>query len=221
MDESNLPVNELAKACADSADAAEWQELLVRCAPIASLVAARVARMWLGSAPASSVDDIVQDVFLKLCEGQRRILRDFKPRGEDSFLGLVRTVSASVANDYFRRHYSAKRGGKAVTIGLDDGSSLAGPPGREEIAGVQKAVLFSEIDRKLRSAPELIAERDRIIFWLCYLQGLTAEEIAALPGVGLSAKGVESALRRLTMWLRREMEPRKPENPPATAEESG
>lgn len=221
MDESNLPVNDLAKACADSADAAEWQELLARCAPVASLVAARVARMWLGSAPASSVDDIVQEVFLKLCEGQRRILRDFVPRGEDSFLGLVRTVSASVANDYFRRHSSAKRGGKVVTVGLDDGSSLAGKARCDDVAGVQKAVLFSEIDRKLRSDPELIAERDRIIFWLYYLQGLTAEEIAALPGVGLSAKGVESALRRVTTWLRREMEPGKPENPPATAEESG
>jgi RNA polymerase sigma factor (sigma-70 family) len=221
MDESNLPVNELAKACADSADAVEWQELLARCAPVASLVAARVARMWLGSAPPSSVDDIVQEVFLKLCEGQRRILRDFKPRGEDSFLAFVRTVAASVANDYFRRHHSAKRGGKVVTIGLDDGTSSGGPAGGGDAAGVQKAVLFSEIDRKLRSAPDLIAERDRIIFWFYYLQGLTAEEIASLPGVGLSAKGVESALRRLTTWLRKEMAPRKPEKPSATAAESG
>ena len=52
-------------------------------------------------------------------------------------------------------------------------------------------------------------ERDRTIFWLYYLQGLTAEEIAGLPTVELSAKGVESALRRITAWLRKELEPNK------------
>ena len=219
MDESSVPVNELARACADSADAAEWEELLRRCVPIASMVAARVSRMWLGRATSSIVDDIVQEVFLKLCEQQRRILREFEPRGEDSFLGLLRIVSASVANDYFRRQHSVKRGGKVVTVGLDDGPGMnvsSGPIGGAE---VQKAVLFSELDRKLRSAPGVIAERDRTIFWLYYLQGLTAEEIAGLPATELSAKGVESALRRVTTWLRKELQTRKPANSPEPVEE--
>jgi RNA polymerase sigma-70 factor (ECF subfamily) len=221
MDELRVPVNELAKACASSADAAEWEELLHRCAPIASLVAARVSRMWLGRSTPAITDDIVQEIFLKLCEGQRRILRDFKPRGEDSFLGLLRIVSVSVANDYFRRQYSAKRGGKVVTIALDDGPSSTMAAGPDETAQMQKALLFSEFDRKLRSAPGVIGERDRAIFWLYYLQGLTAEEIAGLPATDLSAKGVESALRRVTMWLRKEMESRKPEGSPKAAEERG
>lgn len=221
MDELRVPVNELARACANSADAAEWEELLHRCAPIASLVAARVCRMWLGRSTPAIIDNIVQEVFLKLCEGQRRILRDFKPRGEDSFLGLLRIVSVSVANDYFRRQYSAKRGGKVVTMALDDGPSSTMAAGPDQSAGTEKALLFSELDRKLRSAPGVIGERDRAMFWLYYLQGLTAEEIAGLPATGLSAKGVESALRRVTMWLRKEMEARKPEGSPKPAEERG
>jgi DNA-directed RNA polymerase specialized sigma24 family protein len=67
-------------------------------------------------------------------------------------------------------------------------------------------VLYAQLDEKLRSAPGVIGERDRSLFWLYYLQGLTAEEIARQPSAGLTAKGVESALRRVTTWLRAEIE---------------
>jgi len=105
MDGFSTSVNDLAKSCAQSASAAEWEEFLRRCLPLASLVALRVSRLWLNTPSPSAVDDIVQEVFLKLCEQERRILRDFEPRGEDSFLGLLRIVTASVGNDYFRRLY--------------------------------------------------------------------------------------------------------------------
>jgi len=204
------PVNELAKACARSTDAAEWEELLRRCAPVAATVAARITRLWLGTATPSIVDDIVQEVFLKLCDQERRILRDFVPRGEDSFFGLLRVISASVANDYFRRQYSEKRGGKVVTIGLEDSPvSVSQPFQNENVAAMDRTVLFAELDGLLRSAASPTAERDRTLFWLYYLQGLTADEIAALPGSALSAKGVESALRRVTSWMRKELETRK------------
>jgi RNA polymerase sigma-70 factor, ECF subfamily len=205
MDKLKAPVNELARACAHSADAREWEELLRRCTPVAALVAGRITRMWLGSATPSVVDDIVQEVFLKLCEQQRRILREFRPRGEDSFLGLLRVVTASVANDYFRRQHSEKRGGKVVTTAIEEETGAAVPAAGETSREMQRAVLFSELDQKLRSAPGSSAERDRTIFWLYYLQGLTADEIAALPASELTAKGVESALRRVTSWLRKEL----------------
>jgi len=216
-----VPINDLAKACARSTDAAEWEEFLRRSAPVASLVAARVSRMWLGSATPAVVDDIVQEIFLKLCEQERRILRDFKPRGEDSFFGLLRIVAVSAANDYFRRQHSAKRGGKVVTVTLSDESAPITPAAPQGSKGMEKAVLYSELDRKMRSAPEIIAERDRAIFWLYYLQGLTAEEIAELPVAGLSAKGVESALRRVTAWLRREIDPHNPDRLSQPAKETG
>jgi RNA polymerase sigma-70 factor, ECF subfamily len=221
METLSAPVNELARTCARSADTAVWGEFLGRCAPVAALVATRVTRIWHGRSTAAVVDDIVQEVFLKLCEQERRILRDFKPRGEDSFFALLRVITASVANDYFRRQNSEKRGGKVVTMILDDESSSVVPIASEKDSEIQRAVLFSELDHKLRSAPGATAERDRTIFWLYYLQGLTADEIAELPASDLSAKGVESALRRISAWLRKELEPRKPDGPIETAEESG
>src|SRR5580658_10706243 len=209
MDPSLVCINELAQACAHSADAAEWEEFLCRTTPLASLVAARIARLWMNAPSATLVDDIVQEVFLKLCEQQRRILREFEPRGDDSFLGLLRMVAASVANDYFRRLYSAKRGGKVVTMSLVD--EAVEPHGARPAARMQQSALLAQLDEKLRSAPETIGERDRALFWLYYLQGYTAEEIARLSGAGLTAKGVESALRRVTTWLRGEVASGKPQ----------
>ncbi len=212
MNCSSATMNDLAKACAHSADAEEWEDFVRRCAPLASLVAQRICRMWMSSPSPATVDDIVQEIFLKLCERERRILRDFEPRGEDSFLGLLRLVSASVANDYFRRRYSAKRGGKVVTMPLiEDGAQLPSAT-MQSAAEMRKSALLDQLDRMLRSAPEVIAERDRAFFWLYYRQGFTAEEIAGLAASGLTAKGVESALRRVTIWLRCQVDREKRED---------
>jgi len=169
-------------------------------------VAVRACRMWERGYSTAAADDIVQEIFLKLCEHQRRILREFEPRGEGSFLGLLRIVSASVANDYFRRKSSAKRGGRTITESLEIDPPVGAGHYATESAGMDRDVLLSELDRRLRAAPEVIPERDRAMFWLYYRQGLTAEEIARLPDAGLSAKGVESALRRVVAWLRTEID---------------
>jgi RNA polymerase sigma-70 factor, ECF subfamily len=202
-------VNDLARACSRSADAAEWEEFVRRCTPLASLVALRVSRLWLSGPSPAAVDDIVQEVFVKLCEQERRILADFEPRGEDSFLGLLSMVAASVANDYFRRLYSAKRGGKVVINTLGDDEVLFSAASAHPAAQMQRSALLAQLDDKLLSAPEIVGERDRAFFWLYYREGFTAEEIAGLPDAGLTAKGVESALRRITLWLRGEVEARK------------
>jgi RNA polymerase sigma-70 factor, ECF subfamily len=211
MKNADTSVNDLAKACAHSADAAEWAELVRRCAPLASMVALRVSRMWVSTPSKAAADDIVQEVFLKLCEQERRILREFEPRGDDSFLGLLRMVAASVANDYFRRLYSAKRGGKVLTMPLVDEAVQSPLHGARPAARMQQSALLAQLDQRLCSAPETIGERDRALFWLYYLQGYTAEEIARLSGAGLTAKGVESALRRVTAWLRSEVASGKPQ----------
>lgn len=210
MSDSRTTVNDLAKACAHSADAAEWEDFVGRCMPLASLVALRVSRMWVSAPSPATVDDIVQEIFLKLCDQERRILRTFQPRGEDSFLGLLRIVAASVANDYFRRIYSTKRGGKVVTMALIDEDAQTPFDGTPPVAQMQQSALLAQLDQKLLSAPEIIPERDRALFWLYYRQGYTAEEIARLSAAGLTAKGVESALRRVTNWLKDEVGPRKP-----------
>jgi len=201
----NGSVNNIAQACAHSSDAAEWGELLSRCTPLVAVAVGRVARLWVAAPASSMVDDIVQEVFLKLCEQDRRILREFEPRGEDSFFGLLRVIAVSVANDHFRRLASVKRGGRVVTMSMIEGAPTAMTESTQQTDRLNQSVLLAQLDKKLRSAPESVAERDRNIFWFYYLQGMSAEEIAGLPEVDLSAKGVESALRRVSTWLRAEV----------------
>ena len=206
MNGSSTSVNDLAKLCAHSAEEPEWEELVSRCSPLATVVARRISRLWVSDPSPAIVDDIVQEVFLKLCEHDRRILRGFEPRGEDSFFGLLRIVTASVTNDYYRRQYSTKRGGKVLTMPLLDGDSALASQTAIEPSRMQHSALLEQLDRKLLSAPKIIGHRDRALFWLYYRQGFTAEEISRLPAAGLTAKGVESALRRVTAWLRAEIE---------------
>lgn len=72
----------------------------------------------------------------------------------------------------------------------------------------ERGILLRELDallcRLLAAGPQL--ERDRRIFWLYYRVGLAASAIAALPSTGLTTKGVESTILRLTRLLRQEME---------------
>jgi RNA polymerase sigma-70 factor (ECF subfamily) len=208
MDGVELSVNELAKVCAHSSNAAEWEEFLRRCNPLASLIVARVVRMWTQSASPAIVEDILQEVFLKLCEQNRRILREFEAREEDSFLALLRIISGSVANDYFRRLNTAKRGGKSVTSSLCEDTFPVHSSGRDS-KELQQAVLLSQLDRMMLSSPSAVSDRDRRLFWLYFRQGFTAEEIAGMTGSGLTPKGVESALRRVSKWIKEEMEERR------------
>jgi len=62
--------------------------------------------------------------------------------------------------------------------------------------------LIAQLDGLLMLHPKTVSVRDRNLFWLYYRQGLTADAISRIPAIGLSAKGVESALLRLTRLLR-------------------
>jgi hypothetical protein len=44
--------------------------------------------------------------------------------------------------------------------------------------------------------------RDQTLFWLYYRHGMSASAIASLSTIGLSVKGVESAILRLTRQVR-------------------
>src|SRR5215469_13707506 len=89
-----------------------------------------------------------------------------------------------------------------VTIGIfPDGEKLLSlisrPEAGKEVHGSQERVAFEvfliEIDEQLKrcvNGPD--QERDRMIFWLYFRQGMSTKEIASLPTIGLGAKGVGS-----------------------------
>jgi RNA polymerase sigma-70 factor, ECF subfamily len=193
--------NRLARICAYSDDPHEWERFVHAISRVVAIAARRVGMQW-GDASAATVSEIVQEVFLKLCEDHRRVLREFEDRGNDSFLKLLRMITNSVGTDHFRRMHAEKRGGGAHLVSLEPNHPALDVPDVQALRAMEWSSLVAQLDGLLRLYPKAVKPRDRHIFWLYYRQGMTADAISRIPTVGLTAKGVESALLRLTRLLR-------------------
>lgn len=196
-----LEANRLARICAYSTDESEWSSFVRVISPIVVVAARRIGASWGDPSP-STVSEIAQEVFLKLCDGDRRILREFEDRGNDSFLKLLRMITASVGTDHFRRLKAEKRGGRGLTTSLDDLGPAREVADQNALSALEWPTLMGQLDKLLRQFPDTVTARDRNLFWLYYRQGFTADAISRIPDVGLGAKGVESALLRMARLLR-------------------
>ncbi len=212
MQYSSMSSLEIIQACAESNDSAAWEEFVVRFRRPISLSILRVAYQW-GDIPNQIVDDLVQETYVKVCADKCRLLRDFASRHPDAVAGYIKTIAVNVAHDHFRSLHSQKRGSGETAQLLENIEPHApvGDPGGQ--AAIEREVLLKQIDRCLETCSEYSdRERDRLIFWLYYQQGLSAKAIAGLPTVGLTAKGVESAIFRLTRQVREQMVGLRPQS---------
>lgn len=179
-------------ACLERGDEEAWQAFIRRFQPLIAASVATVLRRS-GMHTVAAVDDLVQDTYLRLCRDNFRVLRDFEARHEEAIFGYLKVIAMSVALDYTRSRSTQKRGGEVADDDLLDRTGTSA-------TSIEDAAALGEIERFLE---ETESERDRTIFWLYYRQGYTARDIAALPGLGLTQKGVESCVYRLTQALRK------------------
>ncbi|HEY2470163.1 MAG TPA: sigma-70 family RNA polymerase sigma factor [Terracidiphilus sp.] len=169
--------------------------------PIARVVLRTCQR--LGDHSAASVDDLVQDTYLKLCADNFRLLRQFVQQHPDAFLGYIKVIAANTARDHFKSIRTRRRGNQLPHVDMDQDLVVTrdGEPGTRRF--LEQTVLLSQIREhldKCNFGPD--KERNTTIFWLHYRLGLSAASIAALPEIGLAEKGVESTIIRLTRALR-------------------
>lgn len=210
MDMRAVSSDQLSRLCVERGDAEAWLEFVRRFQKQIALTALRVARQW-GSYSQTVVDDLVQETYLRLCSNQCRLLRNFTASdvSSDPLGALIRVVAANVAHDYFRSKTAAKRGGTqpAINPELPDDEMLSDLwSGAKEI---ERSALIGEIEEELRTAPDsALSSRERLIFKLYFKQGMAANAIAAIPSFQLSTKGVESALHRVTVYLRSRLNPK-------------
>ena len=182
---------EIISACLEPGSEAAWQDFVRKFQPVIAASAARVVARYGPRRPAL-VDDLIQETYLRLCKDNYRSLREFKAQHEEAIFGYLKVIAASVALDYFRARGTQKRRGE---VEYDDCE-------REAVtssASIERAALLKELEQRLATSE---SERDCTIFWLYYRQGYTAKDIAAIPSLGLTAKGVESCIYRLTQLLR-------------------
>jgi DNA-directed RNA polymerase specialized sigma24 family protein len=193
---------ELIRACAESNDSRAWEKFVARFERPISLSVIRTAKRW-GEAPAEIAADLIQETYLRLCDGRCHLLYNFALNHPESVDGYVKTVAANVTHDYCKMKRLSKRGAGAVSQIHEDFEPAALSEGLGGARAMERKVLLREIEVSLDSCTEgSTRERDLTLFWLYYEQGLSATAIAALPTVGLTVKGVESAILRLTRQVR-------------------
>jgi RNA polymerase sigma-70 factor (ECF subfamily) len=204
MDPKKLSLQELLQLCLATQDPALWQEFVSRFQPLISRVVVKTFRRCRFASPDPAlVDDLTQDTFMKLFANDYRALREFQAEYENSFFGFIKTVASHLVKDYIRKDTSEKQGGRLKREDLDE-ASITTPAPTTVTERAEHKVLIAEIQRCLEEqlAYEPNFSRDIAIFWLYYRYGLTAKAISQIPSIGLTVKGVESTLLRLTRLVR-------------------
>jgi RNA polymerase sigma-70 factor (ECF subfamily) len=205
MDYPSIQPEELIRICTRPGQSPAWEEFIRRFNPLIARVVVRTARRWGESSP-SVLDDLVQETYLKLCAEDCRLLRTFEFRRPEAIYGYLKVVTANVVHDHFKGAHAAKRGSGEILEDVDDVSTTVSAilqPSVSNQASIERTILLKEIDQHLaRLVPIADLPRSRSIFWLYYRSGLSASAIASLPDIGLTTKGVESALLRLTRLIK-------------------
>jgi RNA polymerase sigma-70 factor (ECF subfamily) len=186
-----LAAAEILNACLETGSEVAWRVFVHRFQPLIASSVSRVVRRY-GSPSPALIDDLVQETYLRLCKDNCRSLREFRAQHDEAIFGYLKVIATSVALDHFRARATHKRRGEVA----EDGTNLeASTPS----STIEQSTLVKELDQRLAASE---TERDRTIFWLYYRQGYTAKDIAAMPNFGLTQKGVESCIYRLTQLLR-------------------
>jgi RNA polymerase sigma-70 factor (ECF subfamily) len=203
---SSLSLKDVVCLCAGPCDEAAWEEFVARVGKTISLTIMRTAALWGQASQSSVVEDLVQVTYVKLWEDGCRLLRDFAIDHPEAIWGYLKKTAANVTHDYFKHGHTQSSGGDKPHVSTSDVDPEAG----SEIDGSEKRIAFrvflSEIDEHLKhSLTGSDRERDRMIFWLYFRQGMSTKEIASLPTMGLGTKGVGSVIERIKHGIRKQI----------------
>jgi RNA polymerase sigma-70 factor, ECF subfamily len=199
-------LQEIVCLCAGSdADDEAWEEFVSRVGKSISLTILRTATLWREPSP-SLVEDLTQVTYLKLWEDGCRLLRDFALQHPEAILGYIKRTAANATHDHFKHRRSQSAGGHKPHVSTSDVDPEAGEQVRGSQDKIAFGVLLREVDDHLkRGLTGSDHERDRMIFWLYFRQGMSTKEIASLPAVGLSVKGVGSVIERVKHCIREQI----------------
>ncbi len=158
------------------------------------------------SADQATLEDLVQDVYVRLCDGNYKALRGMRGMHENSFYAYLGAIASGVVIDHIRKHSRVKRGGNSRTVSLEaltsEIESLKAPENQ-----LETTIMIARIDAFLDDIlPEKTRVRDKAIFWLRYGQAEFTVPMIARTGLhGLSEEGIESLLGRTIRALREKL----------------
>jgi RNA polymerase sigma factor (sigma-70 family) len=167
----------------------------------------------IGSLP-EAVIDLTQDVFVKLLESERRALSRFRGKSEHSIYTYLNAIAVNLVRDHFKRLRAQKtpRAAASLQNPVLQEDEADGPVYEQALVsagpGPERFIASQELrDRMVAAVAEAspqsaTAPRDRLIFRLYFIEGLTVGEIARVGSIGLSESGIEKCIRRIREALR-------------------
>jgi RNA polymerase sigma factor (sigma-70 family) len=155
-------------------DKGAWEAFVRRYAGLVAAAVRGVAR------EAAEVEDLAQEVFLRLCKDDFRLLRSYDP-ARAGLSTWITIVARSTARDAMRRH-------RPVLTPID-----AVPEGRLAVDPVEPA-------QKLKLPDALLSPRQREILTMLYDREMEVAEIAAT--LGIDPQTVRSAHHKAMVKLR-------------------
>jgi len=154
------------------------------------------------------IEDLTQEAFLKLCGNRCELLRKTRGQPEDAAWAFIKVTVANMVHDHLRAQHAEKRFPVAGFFGSE--TAIHSASEGDTARSTERAVLLGQLDDILeRRLTGESAARDRRVFWLHHRLGMTAKAIAAIPRLGLSDKGVESVLHRLSVLIKENLSPGK------------
>lgn len=205
-----LSHSELVHLCSNSAAHPAWEEFYRR---FDVYIRSYIFKAWKRLTDSENVDndlmlDLIQDVYLRLLFDDLQPLKSFKGDSDIAFLAYLARISQNVVREYFRRQNAIKRSGKFCSLDLLLDEAYCESKGsraftfqyfshnfEQELFDRLTEREFSDLLTQILSSQK--AQRDKFIFEMYALEGLSISEIAELPGLQLKAGSVESIIRRV------------------------
>ncbi len=178
-------------------DPVAWQALADHLRPCVVRVLARA----LARVDRAAIEDLEQETWLRLLAQDRAQLRQAAAMSVAAVERLATTIALNLVRDHCRK--IAVR--KAIPV-----DTLV-PLFARESPGPESLVTRAERLARSRPTAEDLAgstdpQRDLLIWTAYYEDGATPREIAALE-LGISLKGIESVIHRLTQKVRKRANP--------------
>jgi RNA polymerase sigma factor (sigma-70 family) len=210
---------DLMRSCAIVGDEPAWEEFVARYHRFICLAVLR-AYCQRGGWRAHSVDvdlinDLVQDVYLKLFECTRGALRGFRGENDAAVFVYLGRIAISVVVDHLRRNGARKRASAVCSIDAplsdDDGGELTladcipspGPsPEQEATAAILREQVAEILGRSVRGRN---ARRDLDIAEAFIFDNCSIADVADRVGGGIRESGIKSSIRRTSARLRGEI----------------
>ena len=152
-----------------------------RYAPVIFSTVQRVVRARARDDPSVSVEDIVQDVFLRLFKKDARLLRSYDPT-RASLATWLAIIARSTTLDVLRKK-------KLPTVPLAAAEQAPAPGERPKASPATAGV-----------PPDLLSPRQELVMQLIYDRGLEVKEIARI--LGIEEQTVRSAKHKALTKLR-------------------